>query len=630
MMLLTMGTSCKKYLDITPDAVGTLDYAFRNRNEAENYLFGCYSTMQRMHNVTANAGFTTSAEIIYPVVDDHPFNTINTGGFNLVRGVQSSGNPVLDYWGERNGGSGIYKAIRRCNIMLENIDKPVDLREAEKKRWIAEVKFLKAYYHYYLIRMYGPVILIKENLPIDGPVEDTKRKRATIDESFAYVELLLNEAIPDLPPIIQNRAREFGRITKFIGMSFKAEVLTTAASPLFNGNPDYTGFKDKDGVALFPATYDPSKWERAAQACKEAIDECEEQGLTLYTRVPPNGVSNVSDELKKVITLQAAITDKWEENSELIWASNYGFSYQGFVTPKLTSLAVSLGNEHPSNWSVPISTAELFYTNNGVPITEDRDWVYASRFTPETGDAANRHYVKEGYQTAKMHLNRERRFYASIGFDGGIWFGNGKTNESDAYYVQARGPAAVSGPKSLYATNITGYWPKKLSNYLSVMDQGFQPSDFKLPFIRLSGLYLLYAETVNEAAGPNAIGIAQEYVDKVRERAGLEGVVVSWRDHARNTNKPNTKDGLREIIHRERRIELCFEGQTGWDLRRWKELQEVLSRPLQGWNIYEESAANYYRPQNVLIPVFGLKDYLWPINTFDVVVNENLVQNPYW
>ncbi|HTG55175.1 MAG TPA: hypothetical protein VL943_02815, partial [Niabella sp.] len=38
-------SSCKKYLDIVPDNVGTLDYAFRNKNEAENYLFTCYSTM---------------------------------------------------------------------------------------------------------------------------------------------------------------------------------------------------------------------------------------------------------------------------------------------------------------------------------------------------------------------------------------------------------------------------------------------------------------------------------------------------------------------------------------------------------------------------------------------------------
>jgi hypothetical protein len=102
----------------------------------------------------------------------------------------------------------------------------------------------EGFYHYYLIRMYGPVILIDKSFPIDAPTDSLKRKRSSTDESFAYVVHSLDEAIPDLPPTIENQAKEFGRITKFIAMSVKAEVLATAASPLFNGNPDYAGFKD--------------------------------------------------------------------------------------------------------------------------------------------------------------------------------------------------------------------------------------------------------------------------------------------------------------------------------------------------------------------------------------------------
>jgi hypothetical protein len=80
----------------------------------------------------------------------------------------------------------------------------------------------------------------------------------------------------------------------------------------------------------------------------------------------------------------------------------------------------------------------------------------------------------------------------------------------------------------------------------------------------------------------------------------------------------------------ERRIELCFEGQSGWDLRRWKELQDVLSRPVQGWNINESNPVDFYRPQTIFQPVFGIKDYLWPISTNSLIVNDNLTQNPYW
>jgi hypothetical protein len=616
----SMLTSCSKYLDIVPDNVGTLDYAFRNRNEAENYLFGCYSTMQKFSDVIYNPGFTTSAEIVYPILETQYFNS---AGFNLIRGIQTSGNPVLGEW------DNMYKAIRRCNIMLENIDKPIDLRDDEKKRWIAETKFLKAYYHYYLMRTHGPIVLIKENNPIDVDIAQTKRKRATLDESFDYVISLMDEAIPDLPVTIENRVQEFGRITKFMAMSIKAEMLATAASPLFNGNPDYTSFKDKDGRFLFPQSYDVQKWEKAVVASREAITECEKVGLHLSVDLPTSNIRNVSDELKKILALQNIITQRWEESPELIWGLNFGFSYQAYTMPKLTGRSVGMSNSYPSNWAVPISTTEIFYTENGVPINEDRTWDYSNRLALKAGDDKNRHVIRLGYETVSAHFNRERRFYSSIGFDGGIWFGNGISDEENAYYVQARGITGIAGPKSLNARNITGYWPKKLVHYMTVMDETFTPADFKVPMMRLAGLYLLYAESLNEV-GASPSEEVYVYIDKVRERAGLAPVRQAWANFSRLPGKVQSKDGMRQIIHQERRIELAFEGQSGWDLRRWKELQSVLSRPLQGWNINEENPVNYYRPVNVITPAFGLRDYLWPINNTAVVVNENLTQNPYW
>ena len=161
------------------------------------------------------------------------------------------------------------------------------------------------------------------------------------------------------------------------------------------------------------------------------------------------------------------------------------------------------------------------------------------------------------------------------------------------------------------------------------MDESQVYQSFRMPMIRLAGMYLLYAETLNESLGSPSEEV-YTYIGKVRERAGLQGVRQAWTAFAKNPNDPADKAKLRAIIHQERRIELMFEGQIGWDLRRWKELQEVLSRPLQGWNVQEGNAVDYYRPQTVLIPVFGVKNYLWPIRNTEVVINENLVQNPFW
>jgi hypothetical protein len=621
--LVLSGVSCKKYLNVVPDNTGTLDYAFRNRNEAENYLFTCYATLQQLSDPTSNAGFTTSSEIIYPNnLTNHP---LMETGFALIRGTQNSANVGLNFWDGENGGQAIYRSIRRCNIMLENIDKPVDLTPAEKQRWIAEVKFLKAYYHYYLLRLYGPIPIIKTNLDITATTEQVRVARSPVDSVFNYVVQLLNEAAPNLPAVIDNKAQELGRITSVIALSVKAEVLATQASPLFNGNPDFAGVKNKNGQLLFSTAYDASKWQKAADACKAAIDASAAAGLKLYQFAP---AISVPDSLNKVLTAQNAVTEKWDQNPELIWALNPVFPDQGYATPRMTSKSAVNIFSNPSTFAVPIATTELFYSDKGVPINEDNTFDFANRFGLRTGDDASRFYIAKGYTTINEHFSREPRFYANIAFDGGIWFGNGKTTTNDMYHVEARGNTSLAGPKDLNTLNITGYWPKKLANYLSVYDDGFAPIHFHLPLMRLAGLYLLYAEALNEVGGPGPQVFT--YIDMVRARAGLQGVQQAWTTYSKNPSKFSSKDGLRIIIHQERRIELCFEAQSGWDLRRWKELQGVLSNPLQGWNIYETDASRYYHPRTVLIPVFGLQNYLWPIKNNDLVIDNNLVQNPYW
>jgi hypothetical protein len=621
-----LSVSCSDYLDVTPQNVGTLEYAFRNRNEAENYLFSCYAYLQRGADNVTNAGFTTSSEIIYPNnLSQHP---INETGFNLIRGTQNAGSPGLNSWDGENGNYSLFRSIRICNTMLENIDQPIDLTLAEKTRWIAEVKFLKAYYHYSLARKYGPVPIVDKNIPISAEVEAVRVKRDPLDSVFNYIVRLLDEAAVDLPPVITNQARELGRPTKLIAMALKAEVLTTAASPLFNGNPDYADYKGKDGVALFPASYDASKWTRAAEACRLAIQACEEQGLRLYTFIQPANISNLPESLRQVLTIQNAVTERWDLNSELIWALNPTFDHQGYATPRMTKDAAVNIFSNPSTFAVPISTTDLFYTEHGVPIQEDKDWDYANRYAIQTGGPDTRYYIQQGYQTIRGHFGREPRFYASLAFDGGVWYGNGELDPDKSFYVQARGVSGLAGPKDRNTINITGYWPKKLVHYLSVYDDGFQPVQFHLPLIRLAGLYLLYAEALNEATGPSEE--VYTYLNAVRVRAGLPTVQAAWSSYSTNPTKYQNQDGLRQIIHQERRIELCFEAQSGWDLRRWKELQQVLSRPLQGWSVYEEEPTRYYQPTTVLIPNFGLRDYLWPLKQNALVVNPSLVQNPYW
>jgi len=434
--------------------------------------------------------------------------------------------------------------------------------------------------------------------------------------------------MPSLPPQIDNPADELGRITQLIALSLKAEVRVAQASPLFNGNPEYAGVKNTDGTALFSATADNSLWARAAQACKEAIDMAETSGLGLYTYIkPPNISATLSDSLMKEMSFRAAITEDWDKNRELIWALNGTFPYQQQMFPRLMSAAVITRGQNTV--ACPFAVTDLFYTRNGIPIDEDKTWDYANRFNPATGDDAHRFYLKKGYETIKNNFNREVRYYASFGFDGGNWFGNAVYDQNNLLSIQGKGISSISGVSNAESGNIFGIWPKKLCNYLTVNNTtSYTAQGYHLPLMRMADLYLLYAECLNEANGPSED--VYTYIDLVRARTGLGGVVESWSNYSSNPNKPLTKEGLRQIIHRERRIELCMEGKAGWDLRRWKEYIESASRPIQGWSVNLNTTAQYFQLITYYMPSISVKDYLWPISTQELLVNRNLVQNPFW
>src|SRR5690606_29645407 len=234
--------------------------------------------------------------------------------WEVARGNQNILDPYVDYWDGGNGGKPLFGAIRDCNTFLENINSVPDMDENERLRWISEVKFLKAYYHWFLLRMYGPIPIIDENLPISSSPEEVQVHRQPVDSVFNYISNLLDEAAASLPPVIIDQVSDMGRATAPIALAVKAQVLMTAASPLFNGNPDYVNFKDKQGVQLFNPTYDASKWARAAEACKEAIDLLHETGHKLYEFNPVVNTYNLGPELKTQMDIRNAFTEKW--NSE--------------------------------------------------------------------------------------------------------------------------------------------------------------------------------------------------------------------------------------------------------------------------------------------------------------------------
>ncbi len=589
MLAASLLWSCSDYLDKAPEEDLTIQEAFLQRAYAESFLTGVYAGMPR------EIWFSDEADINPFVLASDELNMPYPEKFGKLmnRGAWNPYNASGRVW------INMFESSRKANIFLENIHiTPLsnDFTEEDRNRWIGEATLLRAFYHFLCIRTYGPIPIMDFATPSD--YDFTKIKRQPLDDCIQFVLDECDKAIQLLPARITNN-QQYGRMTSTFAYAIKARLLLYRASPLFNGNPDYVGFADKDGVLLFPQTPDPSRWATAAAAIKECIDKCEEAGFSLYRASTNNPVDNYTELFLK----------RW--NNEVIMATNCGTVYAVERTCFPRSLA-GWSSWNPTqrqvdayemaDGTIPI----LGYHDDGTPI-----------INPESG------YKEEGYATdadpagkwmagvRNMYVGRDPRFYASIMFNGDVfkgrqiefWFSgaDGRGNEGRDY-------------------NCTGYNMKKSVDPAIDIPKGNYTIKTWILF-RLGEQYLNYAEALNEAQGP--VADVYTYVNRIRDRAGMPALPAGL-----------TKDQMRERIRRERQVELAFETHRYFDCHRWKIAQDTDNGPVYGMNIQAGSSLQddaYYKRTVLENRVFKTPThYLFPIFQAEMDKNPGLVQNPGW
>jgi hypothetical protein len=599
---LTTGlSSCKKYLDVVPSNVATLNDAFKTPNNALNFFYSLYSYIPPISSITGSLSMEMwgTDEIAIPWTK-YPV-------WNFVRGGQSSSSPYMNYWS--TGGSGMYDGIRQCYIFLDNIDKTPNLdpiqsnADSMKTVMKGEAYFLIGYYHFVLLRQYGPLVPITGETDITASGSSFYPKRQPYDSCVNFIANMLDKAATMLPAT--QSLSNLGRATSVVAKSIKARMLLYAASPLCNGNTDYySNFKNKDGQALMNLTYDANKWKRAADACLDAINAAQAQNIQLYTYTGtlPTGMTQAQ------ANYRYSMVDPW--NKELIWGYSKSEPYYGFQRHSFPRVTQSNTAAYNGN-SPTLKMVETYYTANGLPINVDPSFNYNSRYTINGS-------------TILLHQNREPRFYASIAYNGGSYFCNSTSVTMNFL---------LNGAEGTYA-GAANYSP---SGYL--VQKGVHPNSiittssdnlisYPWPLVRLAELYLDYAEALNEYSGTSAQNTVISYIDPIRQRSGIPGVLTSWGLVGKTSF---TQDEMRQIIRQERMIELGFEGHRIWDIRRWKLGDTYFNVPVQGMNIQATTAATFYQPTIIETRTFTTPNsYFWPISTNDLSVNSNLVQNPGW
>lgn len=642
-------TGCN-YLDVVPeDDVQSIESIFEQRTNVDNWISDIYSYMSTRYAAAyLNVGLTGADELVGHETARNQPESRSFLALYIGDGAQSTTNTYCGQW-ERNG---FYAAIRMCNTFLENIHRTYGMTDTERKQWIAEVKAAKAWFYFDLVRRYGPIVLLPENIHVTDDLEAMRRPRTNVDECFSEIIRLMEEAYPDLPTRGEQSSDRRAYFCKETLLAVKAKVLVYAASPLFNGNSYMTNFTEKDGTPLFNTTYNREKWRLAAEACDEAVVACEKAGFGLI-----EGTSNKKTKLlNTMMDLEQSVQAPGFVNDEALILYNYPLTdifakdYLWYYTlPPLQTMNNTqyrtgcLGILAPT-----MKMVEMYYTENGVPIEQDRTWNYADRYQmgQEMDNATYQDVVPTGEDVLNLHLKREPRFYANIGADRTYWQrgpreGSSETFQGDNMLVKCyQGELFGLLEEQIVNTanqNLSGYWLKKYSfsdvesfqYYSKVVAKG------SLPFItlRMAELYLMQSEAWNEyldAPDDRVYGP----IDKVRRRAGLLGVKEAWTQYAVNPNLPETKVGMRSIIQRETNIELAFEGVRFWNLRRWLQGSE-LNEPMLGWNVVGKDAASFYNNYEGPITVWSRygfqepRDYFFPISSQEVQ-NCGFVQNLGW
>jgi len=574
-------TGCTKYLDQVPNDRVTIEQVFQKKGPSEQYLANIYSYIPDEANQWQWNGNSDEMDVTWSKYTTHDLNIGNI----------SAGNPLYDQWRT------YYQGIRSATYFMNHIGNNAEILALNGQQLIdqykAEARFLRAYYYFLLMRQYGPVVLEGETeIAADATADAMQVPRSPYDSCVNYVISELDKAAAVLPQVPSTNGQasdmQYGRATIGMALAVKARALLYAASPLYNGNTDLAGFKSQDGKQLINQVYDKVKWNKAAIAAKAVID------MGIYSLYKDPG----GDPVK---SYQGIFFTPWNSEQIFVRKSN-----------NLVGVDVNSMPRQAGGWCGLGATQEqvdAYFMTDGRTIQQ-------SALYSETG------FTKvNNLQVFNMYMNREPRFYATITYNNSVWQG-GNMQAAAPITFYASGPNGKNGHPTDWTK--TGYLIRKNIGPNTNGGSGGNGAGQTRPEVlfRLGEMYLDYAEALNEYDPGNA-DIAK-YLNLIRSRAGIPqyGIGVDA------LPVPSSQSDMRNSIWQERRVELAFESNRWFDIRRWKIASSVMG-DLHGMDINKDDNT-FYKRVIATNHLFFAAEYWYPIGQYDMDRSKLLVQNPGW
>lgn len=445
----------------------------------------------------------------------------------------------------------VWEVVRWSWLLMENIEEVPGMDDSEKTQLVAEAKCLIASRYFDMFRHYGGLPLVYSSF--SGDESSYELPRATVEETVNYMVTLLDEAINSggLVWAFDNAADatvKTGRWTKAGAMALKAKIWQFAASPLFNSSQGYAGggSEAEQQHLVWYGSYKAELWDNALKASEDFFRELQSRGfyeLNQATEATPEAyrqayrMGYIHQGSKEVLhSVRTMAVDAFNSGT-YVWHSWSDIGRNSYTPTQEYVEMFPWADGTPFNWEETASEGKL-------------DEMFM------TGE-----YVDGLQYVQNIQLTRDPRLYESVRVNGQLKILDWTTGQmsGNPYELWVGGYDAAMNSKNETGNYATGY--DNMKYYLGVE---YQRKYTQWVYLRLSDLYLTYAEALLQARGDNQAALKQ--IDIVRARVGMKGLQES----NPGKNYLTDKDALLEEILRERACELGMEDSRYFDLVRYK------------------------------------------------------------
>lgn len=550
------------------------------------YLTQIYYDMPWLGNDCSGNGLNGDAAWHFPDINDisdesfpqyrdwNPSNafTYKYGNLNI------SGDPNLDWWG--------YGTVREINEFIANIpSSPLSAGVVKSK--LAEARFLRAFCYFAMVKRYGGVPLITTVQSESDPKDQLYPKRATEQSIYDFIISEANAASSDLPEVIS--ADSLGHPSKY------AALALVSRAALYAGSIAQFGTVQLNGVVGIPASAANDYYQKSLAASQAII----KSGKYALYNLDADKTTNFRNIFLVKNNSEVIFCKKHDANNEL--SGGNGWAVDFFNCPR------------PEGWGRGL------YDQAYLELAESFEKVDGS------SGKLDRTAIQQGlYTIDQVWGNRDPRFYATFYTQGWEW--KGSTLDFHAGIRLPDGTIQTSGSyNGIAATGDQDYqgtgigelkYLNESHDNMAGTNSGWATSSQDWLIFRYAEILLNDAEAAFESGNEAQ---ALNDINQIRNRAGIAPLTAVTRD----------------AIHNERKVELAFEGQRYWDVRRWRTAVNDLSIRWSGIRYILDAASGKYQIQIINnvdgtsnIPQFRQENYYLPITIARTANNPNLVENP--